>query len=78
MNIGEFIMNNLGGITGALAVFGAVAFYIGALRNLLKQVAELINEVVEALDDNQITKEEVAQITKEFNDVIAAIKAFKK
>ena len=63
---------------GAFLGMGAVGFYANNLISLLKEVAELISTLGEALSDKKITRDEIKQILEDFDDVVDALKAFKR
>lgn len=50
--------------------------YFRQVLNLLLQISEMLAKVVNSLNDNSLTEEEVKEIKKELDDVISAIKAF--
>ena len=63
-----------------LAVLGG-AFVVkwGQVKSLIKEVAEALSVLSEAIEDDNLTREELKKITDEFQDVIlAALKLGKK
>ena len=69
----EIIQDNL-----PLVISGAVALLISLIggtawakfKTKLKQLSELINELVKALEDDKISKEEMKEIVKDFKALI--------
>ena len=57
---------------------GIVAAVIDNTRKLLREIADVLVVVDEALADKNITKEEIIMIKKESIDVWEAVKAFGK
>jgi len=59
-------------------VLGIVALICGIrwkqVANLLKQTGELLLVVADAMEDDKISKDEVASILKESVDVVSAVK----
>ena len=73
-------MENLGDII-AIAVTFALTFvlpYVIKARAVLKEGAEVLVKIDEALEDNKVTAEEIVSIKKESRDVWVAIQAFGK
>ncbi len=65
------------GITFLLGL-GAAIPYISKVTKLLKEVAEVLLAIEEAVSDKAISKAEIKKIVQEAQDVLAALKAFKK
>ena len=53
-----------------------IAGFLTLVLNLLKEVSDVLVAVVNALEDKQLTKEEVANIVKEAKEVVEAAKKF--
>lgn len=70
----EKILENLPAIIGAIATIGIVRSYMRKLLALNKEIMELQNVIVEAMEDDRITKEELDRIRKEAKDIPGAIK----
>lgn len=69
----EFILDNLEVISGLLlGGIAIVGVYLGKAKRVLKEVVELLQAVVDALEDNKISKEEVLKIIKEAKDIPGA------
>ena len=66
-------------IIGFIAAFFAkIKPYIKKVVNLLKEFYELSSTMEKALDDDKITKAEIDAIKKDFAELKAAFRAFKK
>jgi len=61
-------------VVGFLLGIGVVYKYVKSAMMPLKEVGELILTVVNALEDKQLTKEEIEKIIKEAQDVPKAVK----
>jgi hypothetical protein len=48
---------------------------LGQIKNLVKEATDVITVSVGALDDDKLSAEEIAQIKKEAQEVVAAFKA---
>ena len=70
----EFLLS----LVPIIAGVGIIGMYIGKIRSLLKEIAEVLVSVDEMMADNQVTKEELAKVKKEAIDVWTAVKAFAK
>jgi hypothetical protein len=51
-----------------------IAPFILRVRAVLKEVGELLVEIGDCLDDKKITKDEIAEIVKEAQDIVGAFK----
>ena len=63
-----------------LVITGASIYFGGKwkkAKKLLKDTAELLTAISNAVEDDTITKEEIQRIIKEAEDIIADLKAFK-
>lgn len=69
----ENIINNLPAIATALIALGIVRSYMKKLLALNKEVMELQSAIVEAMEDDKITKEELEDIIKEAQDIPKAV-----
>ena len=70
----DLILNNWETIVGFIVGIGIVATLIKQITNLLKEIAELLLEVAKALEKDGISKEELALIKKQADDVVQAVK----
>ena len=66
------------GIVPLIAGIAVVGKIIGNLRALLREAADVLDCIDAALEDKNITKEEIGLIKKESLEVWAAIKDFGK
>ena len=64
-------------LTAVFALGGGWVGYVIKSAKAAKEIGELLTVAGQALEDKEITKEEIAQILKEFNDVKDVIVAFK-
>ena len=75
-------MDIMGIILGAVPYIlgiGVVGAVVLKVMNFVKEVAQVLLAVADALEDNTVTKEEIAKIVAESKEVVAAAKAiFKK
>ena len=59
-------------------VMGAIIAFLGwrwmILKNLIKEVQDLVDVVGDSLEDDKLTEDEFKAVTKELSDVLAAIK----
>ena len=60
----------------ALLGIGVVAAIVSKARVLLVEIAEVLVEVDKALADGAVSKDEIAQIVNEAQDVWEAVKKF--
>ena len=74
----DWLLNNIGLISGFALSISVVAFYGGKILAVLKETAELLQVTVSAFADSKLTKEEVTSIIKEAKEVVAAIKDITK
>lgn len=74
MDIQTVLMDNLGSITSFVVSITAVGYIWTNARKVLTQAGELIAVVVDAMQDNSLTAEEVKRIIKEGGDVVGAVK----
>ncbi len=58
------------GVLGVIAVIFGVKW--GQVKKLIKELMEVVGAISTALEDDDISKEEVKNIAKESGDVIAA------
>jgi len=65
-------------IITAIVGIGAVGAILVKATKVLKEISELLNAIVVALSDKQLTKEEVDTIVKEAKDIPLAVKALIK
>jgi hypothetical protein len=56
-------------------IIGFLGYRWGKAKAVLKETIEFLGTVSKALDDDKITKKELAEIMKEWKDVAGAIKA---
>ncbi len=70
------LSNNWETILGFVLGIGLVSIYLGKIRILLRQIAELLIILDNAFADSKVSKEEVVEIKKEFADVWNAVKSF--
>ncbi len=76
----ETILTIISAILGVIAMV-AGGFWakakgkVGAIKNLSKEVFELVSTAVNAIEDDKITKDEVNAIKKEAEEVKAAFHA---
>ncbi len=67
--------------TIAAIILGIISVFIGAkwqkAKKVLLETAEALTAVSLALKDDKLTKEEIVNIAKEFNDIILAAKDIK-
>lgn len=70
----DLITKNLPAILTALAALGIVRGYMKKLLALNKEVMELQNAIMKAMEDQKITEEELAEIAKEAKDIPGAVK----
>lgn len=63
-------------LSAVLALGGGWVGYVIKGAKATKEIGELLSVAGRALEDKKITKEEIAQILKEFNDVKEVIAAF--
>lgn len=68
--ITSFILG-IGVIAVVITKFKAI---LKGLIGILKEAVELLSSVLEALNDGKLTKAEIDNIVKEFNDLIAKAK----
>ena len=68
------LIENLPMLIAAIATVGIVRSYMKKLLALNKEVMELQNAIVEAMEDDKITKEELERIKKEAQDIPGAVK----
>ena len=58
---------------------GVVSTIVAKVVKFVKEIADVLLTVVDALEDNAVSKEEVAKIIEESKDVVVAVKEiFKK
>lgn len=69
------LIENLPEIITFLATIGIVRSYMKKLLTVNKEVAELQSAIVDALQDEKITKEEFERIKKEAQDIPEAVNA---
>lgn len=74
MDIMQVLTDNLGTITGFLLSVGVIAAFWVKVKAVLKEVNELIAVVIDAMEDNSLTDDEVKAIIAAANDVPAALK----
>ena len=72
----NLIVDNLGYITGAVLSLGVIALYLGKLRKLLREIAELLIDFDKAFEDGKVSKEELEIIKKDGLEVWDAVKQF--
>lgn len=72
----EWLSSNWDVILGFVLGIGLVSIYVGKLRNLLRQIAELFIVLDNAFADSKVSKEEVDAVKKEASEVWDAVKAF--
>ena len=68
----DFLLNNLEIITSLL--FGLVGIFFLKTKKVLKEVGDVLTTLVDALEDDKLSKEEVREIAKEFMDIIDLFK----
>lgn len=74
----DLLYNNIDTISAFIIGIGVVSFFLLKARGLLRELAEALIAIDEALKDNKITKEEIADIKKEFLDIWESVKKFRK
>ena len=70
----DFLLNNIELITAWVLSIGAVSALLLKAKKIIKELAEALITLSDALEDDTLTKEEVANIIKEFSDIIAIFK----
>lgn len=66
-------------LAGALTMVLVLCYkYLDGVSNLLVEIKEVLSAVQSAIQDGQITKDEIATIVKEAKDVVAAAKKIAK
>ena len=67
--IQSFILNHLELVTGWVLSMGVIATFLVKAKKALKEVIEALQSVLDAIQDDSITKEELQKIAKEFSDI---------
>ena len=70
----DFLLNNIELITAWVLSIGAVSALLLKAKKIIKELAEALITLSDALEDDTLTKEEVANIIKEFSDIITIFK----
>jgi len=70
----DFLLNNIELISAWVLSIGAVSALLLKAKTIIKELAEALITLSDALEDDTLTKEEVNKIVKEFSDIIAIFK----
>ena len=70
----DFILNNIGIISGFILGLGVLTPFLLKGKKLIKESAEALLTLSSALEDDKLSKEEVADIINEFSDIIEVFK----
>ena len=70
----DFLLNNIELITAWVLSIGAVSALLLKAKKIIKELAEALITLSDAMEDDTLTKEEVNKIIKEFSDIIAIFK----
>ncbi|MDD5381872.1 MAG: hypothetical protein PHG53_09600 [Phycisphaerae bacterium] len=74
----DYIISNLPALLGALLAIGVVWAYASKILVVVKEVADLLNAILVALADRNLTKEEINTIIEEAKHIPIAIKGLLK
>lgn len=66
----EFILDNIEVISGFILSLGFLSGWLIKVKSAVKELAELLTVVSQALSDGKLTKDEVNLIIKESKDII--------
>ena len=70
----DFILNNIEIITGFILSLGFVSTLLFKAKKVVKELAEALLVLSSALEDDKLSKDEVAEIIDEFSDIIEVFK----
>lgn len=64
------IMDYMGEISAFIFGIGAIAIIIGKIKTILKELIELLQTVLQALNDGTLTSTEINKIGEEAMDIV--------
>ena len=78
----SWILSKLGGPIATLIVsvvgVGGITFVIISARTVIKELLDLVDAIMDALDDEKLTNKEISNIIKEGKEVYETIKDLRK
>lgn len=73
----DLLLNYIGEISAFILGLGVVAGLVTKFKSILKELIEILQTVLLALQDGKITKAEIEDIIKEAKDLISIFKSKK-